>query len=128
MAEQPDPPLRFELSQKFYFEAAHTLHREVDTAGSRRIHGHTYHVEVSVAGAPAAGSGMLVDLAIVRQAIAQLRELLDHHLLDDVAGLGPATLENLCLFIRTHLLEHLPGLCAVSVERGASGDRCTLRW
>ena len=40
----------FELSQSFYFEAAHTLRRDLETAaeaaGSRRIHGHTYQAEV----------------------------------------------------------------------------------
>ena len=35
----------FELSQTFSFDAAHTLKRkvaELEAAGSRRIHGHTY--------------------------------------------------------------------------------------
>jgi 6-pyruvoyltetrahydropterin/6-carboxytetrahydropterin synthase len=40
----------FELSQKFYFEAAHTLQRTIDAEGSRRIHGHTYHAEATVLG------------------------------------------------------------------------------
>jgi len=38
--------MKFELSQQFYFEAAHTLHREIDQEGRRRIHGHTYHARV----------------------------------------------------------------------------------
>ncbi len=48
--------------------------------------------------------------------------------LDEVAGLGPATLENLCAFIRADLEPRFPQLCAVSVERQASGDRCRLSW
>ncbi len=32
----------YELSQRFFFEAAHTLRREVEAEGSRRVHGHTY--------------------------------------------------------------------------------------
>lgn len=121
-------PLRCELSQRFFFEAAHTLQRSVDTQGSLRVHGHTYEAEVTVAGAPRDSDGMVIDLALLRAEIARVRELLDHRLLDEVAGLGPATLENLCLYLRAQLLPTLPALCAVMVERRASGDRCVLRW
>lgn len=119
---------RCELSQRFFFEAAHTLHRALETAGSRRIHGHTYEAEITIAGVPDAATGMLVDLGLVRQEVARVRELLDHRFLDDIADLGPATLENLCGFIRRQLQPTLPLLCAVTIARRASGDRCVLRW
>ncbi|MEJ8824294.1 6-carboxytetrahydropterin synthase [Variovorax humicola] len=118
----------YELSQKFFFEAAHTLNRTtVDAAGSRRIHGHTYRAEVMLLGEPDAKSGMLQDLGSVRRHIDAVRELLDHQFLDDVTGLGPATLENLCKFIFANLVPRCPHLVAVSVERPASGDKCVLR-
>jgi 6-pyruvoyltetrahydropterin/6-carboxytetrahydropterin synthase len=118
--------MKYELSQKFYFEAAHTLERAVDIEGSRRIHGHTYHAEITLAGAPDLASGMLADLGVVRSEIAKVRDLLDHRFLDEITTLGPATLENLCRFILTELGEALPALVKVSVERQASGDRCCL--
>jgi len=117
-----------ELSQRFFFDAAHTLHRRIETEGSLRIHGHTYEAEVTVAGRPAEDSGMVMDLGYLRSEIARVREMLDHRLLDEVHGLGPATLENLCLFIRSQLEPSIPGLCSVLVERRASGDKCVLRW
>jgi 6-pyruvoyltetrahydropterin/6-carboxytetrahydropterin synthase len=113
-----------ELSQRFYFESAHTLRRKVEAEGSRRIHGHTYHAEVFLRGEVNATTGMLVDLAEVRAAIAQVREQLDHHMLDDIEGLGPATLENLCAYIFKHLAPQVSLLHAVTVERPASGDKC----
>ncbi len=122
------PAARCELSQRFYFEAAHTLERSIDAEGSRRIHGHSYHAEVTLLGQPDPVSGMVVDLAYLRREIERLRDRLDHRFLDEVAGLGPATLENLCAFIRTDLEAVFPQLCAVSVERQASGDRCRLSW
>ena len=121
-------PARCELSQRFYFEAAHTLERSIDAEGSRRIHGHTYYAEVTLLGQPDPVSGMLVDLAYLRREVERLRDRLDHRFLDEVAGLGPATLENLCAFIRADLESAFPQLCAVSVERQASGDRCRLSW
>jgi 6-pyruvoyltetrahydropterin/6-carboxytetrahydropterin synthase len=122
------PAARCELSQRFYFEAAHTLHRTIDAEGSLRIHGHTYEAEVTVAGVPGLQTGMIVDLAYLRAEIGRVRDLLDHRFLDEVPALGPATLENLCAFIRLQLEDAVPGLCAVMVERRASGDRCLLRW
>lgn len=120
-------PLAFDISQTFFFDAAHTLAREVEADSSRRIHGHTYHAEVSLSGAPRVATGMVVDLGLVRRAIEHLRPQLDHRLLDEVPGLGPATLENLCAFIWRALAPVLPGLCAVKVWRVGMGDSCTLR-
>ncbi len=117
----------FELSQKFFFEAAHSLDRKIDAESSRRIHGHTYHAEVVISGTPDADSGMLVDLGFFRHEIERIRELLDHRFLDEVQGIGPATLENLCAYILDQLKDALPTLMQVSVERPASGDRCVAR-
>jgi 6-pyruvoyltetrahydropterin/6-carboxytetrahydropterin synthase len=117
----------FELSQKFFFEAAHSLRRDIDAQASRNIHGHTYHAEVVIAGMPGANSGMVIDLGLFRQEIERVRGLLDHRFLDEVEGIGPATLENLCAYLFAQLQPALPTLTQVSVERPASGDRCVLR-
>jgi 6-pyruvoyltetrahydropterin/6-carboxytetrahydropterin synthase len=47
--------------------------------------------------------------------------------LNELPGLGPPTLENLCQFIWRRLATDLPGLTEVAVSRRASGDRCSLR-
>ena len=120
-------PKRCEISQKFYFDAAHTLRRDIEAEGSRRIHGHTYHAEVTLSGEVNATTGMVVDLGLVRAAIEQLRTRLDHHLLDEVEGLGPATLENLAAFIWRAMADALPGVSQVRVWHDGVGDSCTLR-
>ncbi len=127
-AEAPEAPdaMRYELSQTFHFEAAHTLRRSVDADSSRRIHGHTYQAEATVCGARDAATGMVIDLGEFRAAIGQVRDLLDHRFLDEVDGLGPATLENLCAFLFTTLSQRVPGLVRISVARPATGDRCVL--
>jgi 6-pyruvoyltetrahydropterin/6-carboxytetrahydropterin synthase len=119
--------MNYEISQKFYFDAAHTLQREIEVEGSRRIHGHTYHAEVFLTGRPDPHTGMVKDLGLVRLAIEKLRNRLDHHLLDEVEGLGIPTLENLCAFVFNELGRELPGISAVRVWREARGDSCTLR-
>jgi 6-pyruvoyltetrahydropterin/6-carboxytetrahydropterin synthase len=119
----------FELSQRFYFEAAHTLRRAEATGeveSSRRIHGHTYSAEITLRGQPDE-RGMVMDLGLVRAEIAVLRDRLDHRFLDEIEGLGPATLENLCAFVARELKPRFPALCEVSVWRESSGDRCVMR-
>ena len=123
---QSAPGMRYEISQKFYFDAAHTLKRAIEADSSRRIHGHTYNAEVTLSGQPDARTGMVVDLALVRLAIEELRTQLDHRLLDEVEGLDPATLENLCGFIWRQLVPAMPTLAAVRVWRESIGDGCTL--
>ena len=117
----------FEISQRFFFDAAHTLKREMEAEGSRRIHGHTYNAEITLGGTPDPETGMVVDLGLVRQAIEQLRPQLDHHLLDEVPDLGVPTLENLCAYIWRALQPGLPVLTEVRVWRDGIGDSCTLR-
>jgi 6-pyruvoyltetrahydropterin/6-carboxytetrahydropterin synthase len=117
-----------ELSQRFYFEAAHTLQRSAEKESSLRIHGHSYEAEVTLQGQADPATGMLVDLAQLRAEIGRAREMLDHRFLDEVEGLGRPTLENLCAFIRRQLEPRMPLLRAVVVERRLSGDRCLLRW
>lgn len=118
--------MNYELTQEFYFEAAHTLSRDVEAESSRRVHGHTYHAEITVSGMPDAKSGMLIDLGHFRVLLAAVKDKLDHRLLDDVPGLGAPTLERLCSFVAQALSPDLPNLSKVSVARRASGDRCTL--
>ena len=118
--------MKYELTQRFFFEAAHTLERAHDADSSRRIHGHTYRAKVTVGGIPDPRTGMVVDLALLRQAVDRVKSRLDHRLLDEVEGLGPATLENLCGFIHRALSEPAWSVDRVEVGREASGDSCCL--
>lgn len=117
----------FEVCQRFYFDAAHSLNREIETDSSRRIHGHTYQAEVAVSGALNTSNGMVLDIGLIRIEVAKVRELLDHHLLDEVVGLGLPTLENLCIFIEKAMLKNGLQLSRVSVWRESLGDRCDMQ-
>jgi 6-pyruvoyltetrahydropterin/6-carboxytetrahydropterin synthase len=119
--------MRYELTQRFFFEAAHTLRREIDVEPSRRFHGHTYIAEVTIVGLPNPDTGMVVDLGHLRAAIETVRSRLDHHLLDEVEGIGHPTLENLCAYIWRGLSDDRWQLDHVVVRREASGDACCLR-
>lgn len=116
----------FEVCQRFYFDAAHRLQRKIETEGSRRIHGHTYHAEVAVRGPVDPATGMVMDIGLIRVEVAKVRELLDHHYLDEVPGLGIPTIENLCTFIEKTMRDNGLALSRVTVWRDAVGDRCNM--
>jgi 6-pyruvoyltetrahydropterin/6-carboxytetrahydropterin synthase len=118
---------RYEISQRFFFDAAHTLQRRIEKQGSARVHGHTYHAEIAVRGEVHADTGMVVDLGVLRAEIERLRPLLDHQLLDEVIPFGPPTLEHLCLFIRGQLADSKLPISRVSVWREGIGDRCDFK-
>lgn len=118
--------MKYELTQDFYFDAAHSLSRELDTDSSRRVHGHTYYAEISIQGPKDPRTGMVVDLGHLKRVLESVRWELDHRLLDEVEGLGAPTIENLCTFILNRIQKTLPTVCRVTVRRKASGDSCTL--
>jgi 6-pyruvoyltetrahydropterin/6-carboxytetrahydropterin synthase len=114
----------FTVSQRFFFDAAHTLQREIEADASRRVHGHTYYAEVWLQGSRNPETGMVIDLGHLRQRLEVVREQLDHRLLDELPGLQTPTLENLCQFIADALADMRPA--RVRVWRKALGDSCTL--
>jgi 6-pyruvoyltetrahydropterin/6-carboxytetrahydropterin synthase len=118
--------MSYELTQRFFFEAAHTLSREVEAEGSRRIHGHTYHASVTISGEPDSRSGMVMDLGRLREHVERARERLDHRLLNEVEGLGAPTLENLCAYLWRSFEEDGCPPSRVEVRREGMGDSCCL--
>jgi 6-pyruvoyltetrahydropterin/6-carboxytetrahydropterin synthase len=114
----------FELSKDFRFDAAHTLTRSIDADSSRRIHGHSYRAQVVVRGIPDPATGMIMDLGALEVAMASARGGLDHRFLDEVADLGPATMENLALWVWRTVEPHCTGLSRVVIHRDASGESC----
>jgi 6-pyruvoyltetrahydropterin/6-carboxytetrahydropterin synthase len=113
-----------ELSKQFRFDAAHTLERTIDTDSSRRIHGHSYRAEVTLRGTPDPETGMLIDLGLFERALENTRKALDHRFLDEINDLGPATMENLSLWIWNRLAPDFKNLCKITVYRDSGGESC----
>ena len=71
--------MQFTVHQRFFFDAAHTLERAIETESSRRIHGHTYWAEVSVRGPRNPDNGMVMEFGdIKRIANTHLVDKWDH--------------------------------------------------
>ena len=115
----------FELTKEFRFDAAHTLEREINAEGSRRIHGHSYRAEVTLRGEPDPESGMIIDTSHLELLLQDAHEALDHRFLDEINELGPGTMENLCAYIWRRLRPQIPTLHSVAVLRDSTRDRVT---
>lgn len=114
----------WEVTKSFRFEAAHTLQRRQEVEASLRVHGHSYRARVTVRGRPDPDTGMLIDLGLFEACLAEVRADLDHRMLDEVVGLGPATLENLAAWIWRKLEPRLTGLVRVAVLRDSLDEEC----
>lgn len=96
-----------DVFREFTFEAAHLLPNLPEGHKCRRLHGHSFRVEVHVRG-PVAESGMVMDFADISAAFQPLWAQLDHNYLNEVEGLANPTSENLAVWIWDRLTEHLP--------------------
>jgi len=110
----------------FQLEAAHRLPNVPPGHKCARLHGHSFRVEIHVAGEPDPQMGWVMDFADVKAAFAPLYEQLDHHYLNEIDGLENPTSEMLARWIWQRLQPLLAGLDKVVVhETCTSGASCT---
>ncbi|MCK9991786.1 MAG: 6-pyruvoyltetrahydropterin/6-carboxytetrahydropterin synthase [Alphaproteobacteria bacterium] len=116
----------FEISKQFYFDAAHFMPHMREGHAYRQMHGHSFHVRIAVRGEPDTQNGWIMDFEALDTLIAEIRNELDHHLLNDIDGLSIPTLENICAWLWRRLSNQLPGLARITVARESVGQSCTL--
>ncbi len=115
-----------EIFKVFTFEAAHFLPFVPPEHKCRRLHGHTFRIEVHVAGPVGAESGWVMDYAQISQSFGPLLQQLDHHFLNAIAGLDNPTSENLAHWIWSHLKPNLPELYKIVVQENCMSG-CVFR-
>ena len=103
------------ITQAFTFEAAHRLPNVPETHRCRRLHGHSYRVELRLAGEVDAFTGFVADFFDVEKVFQPLLERLDHHLLNEIEGLENPTAEHIALWIFRRVKPELAQLEAVRV-------------
>ena len=105
-----------ELYKEFSFEAAHLLPEVPEGHKCRRLHGHSFHVRVTVRGDVDPRLGWVMDFADLKRAWAPLHDALDHRYLNEIPGLENPTSERLAQWIWRRLLPLLPSLVAIEVR------------
>ena len=118
--------VNMELRKTFQFEAAHLLPRLPKTHKCRRLHGHSFKVEIAVAGDCDAELGWVMDYADISAAFRPIWDKLDHRYLNEVAGLENPTSENVAVWIWKKLKPKLPLLTEVVVAETCTA-KCVYR-
>jgi 6-pyruvoyltetrahydropterin/6-carboxytetrahydropterin synthase len=103
------------ITQAFRFEAAHRLPNVSEKHRCRRLHGHSYRIELRLEGAVDPVTGFVVDFFEIEAAFAPLLERLDHFYLNDIEGLENPTAENIAIWIFDRVSPKLPQLTSVVV-------------
>ena len=107
--------MKFTVSKRFSFEAAHSLPHLPEGHKCRNLHGHSYVVEIHCEG-PLDSRGFVVDYAEISAAMAPILARLDHHNIDEILPCY-TTAENLGAWIMEQLAAINP--CRVDVHETA---------
>ena len=109
-------PVAMEIFKEFSIEAAHWLPNVPEGHKCRRMHGHSFQIQVHVEGPVDLQLGWVMDFAEIKAAFAPIEERIDHYCLNEVPGLENPTSENLARWIWRELGPALPLLSKVSVR------------
>ena len=115
-----------ELFKVFQVEAAHWLPHVPEGHKCRRMHGHSFQIEVHVSGPVDPALGWVMDFADLKRAFEPLFERIGHRCLNDVPGLENSTCENLAVYVWNALKPKLRELRAVTIWETSDGS-CTYR-
>lgn len=116
------------ITKKFRFEAAHYLPTMPEGHKCRRLHGHSFRMEVNLLGEINPETGLLMDFGDIKQVVKPYVDLLDHWCINEVGErddepllLNPSS-ENLAQWFYEKLQPLLPTLYSVVIH-----ETCTTR-
>jgi 6-pyruvoyltetrahydropterin/6-carboxytetrahydropterin synthase len=109
------PPVKARLVHEFRFEAAHRLPNVPAGHKCERLHGHSFKIELAVAGPVDPKTGWFIDFGDIHALWQPLYDTLDHHYLNDVPGLENPTSEILAKWVWDRLKPKLASLVQVTV-------------
>ncbi len=117
----------FEISKSVNFEAAHRLPSRGGDDPYGRIHGHSFELEVTIAGKVQPGKLWVEDIAVLTDALGKLAGELDHQLLNDIDGLPVPTLENILVWVANRLDGQFENLRQIKLSRPSLKEVCVLK-
>lgn len=118
--------MKIELRKVFQFDAAHRLPNLPQSHKCSRLHGHSFKVEIAVAGECDPASGWLMDYGEIVEAFEPVLEQLDHSYLNEIPGLENPTSEQIARFIWERLKPKLKGLTEIVVAESPT-SKCIYR-
>ena len=87
------------LYKQFTFDAAHFLPNLSDGHPCKQLHGHTYHLTITIEGDVQSPEGWVLDFKELKKATEPVLKLVDHQLLNNIEGLDNPTSELLTIWL-----------------------------
>jgi 6-pyruvoyltetrahydropterin/6-carboxytetrahydropterin synthase len=98
------------VSKRYHFESAHFLPKVHAEHKCRRVHGHNYKIEISVASynySIVEGNGFVIDFWDLDKIVQPIIDTIDHRCLNDIKGLENPTAERIALWFMLRLQHEL---------------------
>ena len=105
-----------EIYKEFNFEAAHLLPNVPPGHKCGRLHGHSFRVEVHVAGPLDSSLGWVMDYADIKTLVKPVIAQLDHYYLNDIPGLENPTSEVIARWLWLQIKAKLPQINKIIVK------------
>lgn len=93
------------------------VERIIDSAHGRKIHGHSFRINVTFSGSVENDMVAGIDFHDAIDQVNAILDKLDKKYLNDIEGMGRATVENIAIYIIRHL-KTIDGLYSVTVWEG----------
>ena len=114
----------FEITKQFTFEAAHYFPNMPEGHIYRKIHGHSFVVEVTFYGKKNKINQWVTDFDEITESLKKVKKKLDHKCINDIKEIGLPTLENISSWIAKQLKKKYSNIRSIKLSRPSCGETC----
>ena len=114
----------FEITKKFTFEAAHYFPNMPEGHIYRKIHGHSFVVEVTFFGKKNKENQWVTDFDELSKSLNEVKKKLDHKCINDIKEIGLPSLENISSWIAKQLQKKYSNVRSIKLSRPSCGEYC----
>ena len=114
----------FEITKQFTFEAAHYFPNMPEGHIYKKIHGHSFVVEVTFSGKKNKDNQWVTDFDELSKSLNEIKKKLDHKCINDIKEIGIPSLENISSWIGKQLQKKYSNLCSIKLSRPSCGEYC----
>ena len=114
----------FEITKQFTFEAAHYFPNMPEGHIYKKIHGHSFVVEVTFSGKKNKDNQWVTDFDELSKSLNEIKKKLDHKCIIDIKEIGIPSLENISSWIGKQLQKKYSNLCSIKLSRPSCGEYC----
>jgi len=108
------------IYKQFSFDSAHYLPNVPVGHKCKELHGHTYHLTIFAEGRVLKKEGWVLDFSDLKSVVNPVIDMIDHKLLNDIAGLENPTTEILSMWLWDKIKSALPPLNRIELKETPS--------